>query len=285
MEQSDNPKDLFDETRYAREVFSSVEDIISLPDDIEPNVPDLKELVAGEGEYIVASLASYGLEQAWVEKLDRLVHDSDRLHVIFENDALGALKTGVDAVRVRDEKVEVSVAASTLRAFISDAYHSIKPIGDNSDLCFARDAGIKMLYTYAVSLGVTSSLGINDLHAELKQDSHIRKFLTIGKDDEFSDTDTEQYAAFLPYRVASRLSIDRLESMCAKFFDADSDAAGEVVQEYAENRQRALRMLKSASYAGFSLVDLASAYPLSNDATRQFVQDMPGALRQVNRIG
>lgn len=273
---SDSENDI--DELLARYEGLSIEEALSLGPEIKELTPSIDEIIPGEGRKLISTLRSYGLSDRLADKADRLIHEEGRLIVNFSNEH-APINKGIEVVTTPDS-VDVIVGARTLRTFISDALHSIGPVGGDDEICFARDTGVKMIYSCALLLGLLEVNGITENKATRTSES-LRNLMLIGKNPEFEEAlTTRQYMGLFPYRLAARLAIERLHAISTEFFDGNSINGDQVVKRYDHLRRQSLNAIREGSVSDGTFMDIATAMPLSEDNTVEFMSNLQATMKQ-----
>lgn len=255
-------------------------DQVMLPEG-ERNAAELKTIISGEGSVLINTLQVYGLQYEHANRMDEAIHDTEAVVVRFSQDEKSALEP-VRAISV-DGRTMATVSANALRVVITDTLHAVRP-GFREDFRFISDTGVKMAYDYALSLCVLERMGYSWLREQYIDDKQVRELLAIGKED-VPDLPNSSYADFLPYRIAMRLAIDRLENLCREYFFNSPELAEEMSAVYLDIRRVALHAAVTTSHnPSLSLVDIASMFPLDRDDMKLFFSGLSNLVDKHPRI-
>ncbi len=274
-----DPSNLPNTRRYEDSLYEEVVTLEhALQLDTQNSGEEIRQIITGEGEVCIGLFRNYGLPSETANKLDTAIHDTKAIGVRFFPETV-EVPTYIQPVTYENSTV-VDMNAQTLGVFISDAVHSIRPLGGDEEIRMARDAGVKMAYTFALSLGIVDRLGLSWLES-FSDNPEVNDLLNIGIED-IPESTRQDYSRFLPHRVAARLAIDRLFIAADEMFDND-EYATDVVEEYKMHRRIALKYVRATAY-GFSMVDLATLMPLEPDDMKYLAQKLPVLSKHLGRI-
>lgn len=279
----DPHSDIFSHAAESDRLFSgiqldTIEDALRL--DIKESTPSLNGIVGGEGVALTRLVASYGLEAAMVDDLGKILTSTDTF--VFKSAPSGnpGIISGADAIFEDPETniTNVYIAPNMIRNFILDAIHTLEPVGGDDEISFARDTGVKMACTYALTL---LCFELQRQRAGTVASPKAEELFQVGH-EEVPHLSNDQYSEFLPHRLAARLAIDRLAQIVTTEYDVTE--AHERVELYGFHRQRAFANLRTASLGGLSMIDIATVRPLSIPATQEFFGLLPHVSRNPQGI-
>lgn len=252
--------------------FPTIDEAIAIPD-AEPEIPDIGELLQDEAKELVNIVRDFGLPEQNVERLAMFFEHPD-LFKFVTGPVEGQSQIGNGETITTNPatgETEVYIAPHVVRNFITDATHAIFPVDGDQEIVFARDTGVKMAGTYALSMLCFEVLRRRTEHAD---QTVVSDLFDTGHED-MPGLDDEMYAEFLPHRLAARLAIVRLARLVTLRYGFEDGF--ETVNNYTKLRQRAFDAVQRASYGPPSFDDMATAYPLSEASTEEFLTKLPSA--------
>lgn len=249
----------------------TIQDAIALPG-LEPEAPEVGELLKDEAKALVSIVQDFGLPEQNVDRLIMFFERPNLFNFVSSpaNDQ-GQVSLGESiVVNPATGETTVNLAPQIVHNFIADAREAITPVNGDQEIIFARDTGVKMAGMYALSMLCFEVLKRQTAHADPKA---VADLFDTGHED-MPKLDDALYANFLPYRLAARLAITRLARLVTLRYGYEDGI--EVPKKYGLLRERAFSGLQRASYGGsFSFDDMATARPLSEDSTAQFMRKLP----------
>lgn len=254
--------------------FPRIRDAIAIPE-VEDETPAIGELLKDEAKALVEIVSDFGLPN---ENVNRLITFFDRPDLFnFTSGPIGEhgqIGNGEEiTVNPATGETTIYIAPNVVRNFATDATHAIFPVGGDKEIAFARDTGVKMAGTYALSMLCVEVLRRQTAYADPEL---VADLFDTGHED-LPGLDEEMYTSFLPYRLAARLAITRLARLVTVHYGFEDGI--EVAQEYSKLRQRAFDAVQRASYGPYSFDDMGTAYPLSEESAEAFMQKLPNVTK------